>query len=65
MVLRGKHKVYYPHMDCGDNVIVVNAEKVKLTGNRQQKTYYWHRLPGRHQSRTAEKLLDGKHPGGW
>ena len=64
-VLRGKHKVTFtPHMDCGDNVIVVNAEKVKLTGNkRQQKTYYWHTgYPGGIKSRTAEKLLDGKHP---
>ena len=42
--LRGKHKPSYtPNMDCGDNVIVVNAEKVLLKGNkRTQKTYYWH-----------------------
>src|SRR3546814_3910814 len=42
--LRGKHKpTFTPHMDCGDNIIVVNAEKVKLTGNKlSQKHYYWH-----------------------
>ena len=63
--LRGKHKpTFTPHMDCGDNVIVVNAEKVKLTGNkRNQKTYYWHTgYPGGIKSRTAAKLLDGDHP---
>jgi len=64
-ILRGKHKpTFTPHMDCGDNVIIVNAEKVKLTGNkRNQKTYYWHTgYPGGIKSRTAAKLLDGEHP---
>jgi large subunit ribosomal protein L13 len=63
--LRGKHKPSFtPHMDCGDNIIVINAEKVKLTGNkRAQKTYYWHTgYPGGIKSRTAAKLLDGDHP---
>ena len=63
--LRGKHKpTFTPRMDCGDNVIVVNAEKVKLTGNkRNKKTYYWHTgYPGGIKSRTAAKLLDGDHP---
>ena len=63
--LRGKHKPSYtPHMDCGDNVIVVNAEKVLLKGNkRTQKTYYWHTgYPGGIKERTADKILDGKHP---
>ena len=63
--LRGKHKVNYtPHVDCGDNIIIVNAEKVKLTGNkRQKKIYYWHTgYPGGIKSRTAEKMLDGNHP---
>ena len=63
--LRGKHKPSYtPHMDCGDNVIVVNADKVRFTGNkRDQKTYYWHTgYPGGIKSRTADKLLDGKFP---
>ena len=43
-ILRGKHKANYtPHVDCGDNVIIVNAEKVKLTGNKLSgKKYYWH-----------------------
>src|SRR5882757_6022411 len=44
MRLRGKHKPSYtPHVDCGDNVVIINAEKVKLTGNkRQDKKFYWH-----------------------
>jgi large subunit ribosomal protein L13 len=51
-------------MDCGDNIIIVNAEKVKLTGNkRSEKTYYWHTgYPGGIKSRTADKILDGAHP---
>ncbi len=63
--LRGKHKPSFtPHMDCGDNIIVVNADKIKLTGNkRANKTYYWHTgYPGGIKSRTAEKILDGAHP---
>ena len=63
--LRGKHKpTFTPHMDCGDNVIVVNAEKVKLTGNkRNQKTYYWHTgYPGGIKSTTPEKILNGRFP---
>lgn len=65
MRLRGKHKATYtPNMDCGDHVIVVNAEKVKLTGNkRKQKTYYWHTgYPGGIKDRTADKILDGQFP---
>jgi large subunit ribosomal protein L13 len=63
--LRGKHKpIFTPHMDCGDNVIVINAKEVKLTGNkRTDKTYYWHTgYPGGIKERTADKILDGKHP---
>ena len=63
--IRGKHKVSYtPNMDCGDHVIVINAEKVKLTGNkRTQKTFYWHTgYPGGIKSRTADKILDGRFP---
>lgn len=62
--LRGKHKpIFTPHMDCGDNVIVVNAEKVALTGNkRNDKTYYWHTgYPGGIKNRKAHQILDGKH----
>ena len=65
MHLRGKHKPEYtPNMDCGDHIIVINAEKVKLTGNkRNQKTDYWHTgYPGGIKSRTADKLLDGRFP---
>ena len=63
--LRGKHKTTFtPHMDCGDNIVVINAEKVKLTGSkRTAKTYYWHTgYPGGIKSRTADKILDGAHP---
>ena len=63
--LRGKHKpLFTPHIDCGDNIIVINAEKVGLTGNkRNDKTYYWHTgYPGGIKSRTADKILDSKHP---
>ncbi|MEL6125014.1 MAG: 50S ribosomal protein L13 [Pseudomonadota bacterium] len=65
MRLRGKHKATFtPHMDMGDNVIVINADKVQLTGNkRTDKTYYWHTgHPGGIKSRTAEQLLEGAHP---
>ncbi len=65
LILRGKHKPSFtPHMDCGDNVIVINAEKVKLTGNkRANKTYYWHTgYPGGIKQRSAEQLLEGRFP---
>ena len=64
-ILRGKHKpTFTPHMDCGDNVIVVNAEKVKLTGRKSSdKVYYWHTgYPGGVKQRTAGEVLEGKHP---
>ena len=63
--LRGKHKpLFTPHIDCGDNIIVINAEKVRLTGRkRADKVYYWHTgYPGGIRSRTAERILNGKHP---
>jgi len=63
--LRGKHKpIYTPHVDCGDHVIVINADKVRLTGNkRAQKTYYRHTgYPGGIKSTTADKILAGEHP---
>ncbi len=63
--LRGKHKATFtPHMDMGDNVIIVNADKVQLTGaKRTDKTYYWHTgHPGGIKSRTAEQILEGKYP---
>ena len=64
-ILRGKTKPSYtPHMDCGDNVIIINAEKVHLTGNkRSDKIYYRHTgHPGGIKSTTPEKIFAGKHP---
>lgn len=63
--LRGKHKPgFTPHMDDGDNVIVVNADKVVFTGNkRNDKTYYWHTgYPGGIKERKANQILDGRFP---
>ena len=63
--LRGKHKpMFTPHLDCGDNVIVVNAEKVRLTGRkRSDKVFYWHTgYPGGIKHRSMAQILDGKHP---
>jgi large subunit ribosomal protein L13 len=63
--LRGKHKpTYTPHVDCGDNVIVVNAEKVVLTGRKvQQKVYHHHTgYIGGVKERTAKFILEGKFP---
>ena len=65
MRLRGKHKPSYtPHTDCGDNIIVVNAEKVRLTGRkREDKVYYRHTgYPGGIKSRTAGGILGSKYP---
>jgi large subunit ribosomal protein L13 len=63
-ILRGKHKaIFTPHVDTGDFVIVINAEKVKLTGRkREQKVYHRHSgHVGSVKSITADKLLDGPH----
>jgi large subunit ribosomal protein L13 len=63
-VLRGKHKpIYTPHVDGGDHVIVINAEHVRLTGNKlAAKTYYLHSgYPGGIKAQTAEEILR-KHP---
>ena len=63
--LRGKHKpIYAPHVDCGDHIIVVNADKVMLTGRkREDKRFYWHTgYSGGIKSRTMEQILEGKHP---
>ena len=65
MRLRGKHKpTFTPHMDMGDNVIIINADKVQMTGNkRADKRYYWHTgFPGGIKFRTAGQVLDGAHP---
>ena len=63
-VLRGKHKpIYTPHVDCGDYVIIVNAEKIVLTGNKwQDKKYYRHSgYPGGLKATSAEDVM-AKHP---
>lgn len=63
--LRGKHKASFtPHMDMGDNVIVINADKVQMTGKkRTDKVHYWHTgYPGGIKSRTAGQILEGDHP---
>ena len=65
MILRGKHKPSFtPHADCGDHVIIINAEKVKFTGKRlDDKIYYWHTgHPGGIKSRTARQIIEGKFP---
>jgi large subunit ribosomal protein L13 len=64
-ILRGKHKpIFTPHIDCGDNVIIVNADKVHLTGNKSAaKIYYWYTgYVGGIKSRTAGQILEGAHP---
>jgi large subunit ribosomal protein L13 len=63
--LRGKHRPdYTPNVDCGDVVVVVNADKVKFTGKKlDDKIYYWHTgHPGGVKQRTAGQILDGKFP---
>lgn len=65
MRLRGKHKpMYTPHIDCGDNIVVINADKVKLTGNKlTDKVYYRHTgHPGGIKETTAGKVLGSAHP---
>ena len=63
-LLRGKYKTNFtPHVDCGDNVVIINADKIVLTGNKwNDKTYIRHTgYPGGQRSRTAQELFD-KHP---
>ena len=65
MRLRGKHKATFtPHIDDGDNVIVINADKVVLTGRkRDQKVYYHHTgFPGGIKERSAKFILEGRFP---
>lgn len=65
MRLRGKHRPNYTaHVDCGDNVVVVNAEKVQLTGRKRDREYfYWHTgYPGGIKGVSLGKILDGRHP---
>ncbi len=63
--LRGKHlPAYTPHLDCGDNVVVINADKVKFTGKKKSdKKYYRHTgYPGGIKETTPEKIFGGNHP---
>jgi large subunit ribosomal protein L13 len=63
--LRGKHKPQFtPHVDCGDNIVVVNAEKVRVTGNKaEQSVFYWHTgYPGGIKGRTIRQRLESAHP---
>lgn len=63
--LRGKHKpIWTPHMDCGDHIVVVNAEKVVLTGRKpEQKRYYRHTgYPGGIKEERADRILQGRFP---
>ncbi|MFQ5438388.1 MAG: 50S ribosomal protein L13 [Paracoccaceae bacterium] len=63
--LRGKHKATFtPHMDMGDNIIIINAEKVQMSGKKKSdKIYYWHTgHPGGIKQRTAGQILEGKFP---
>lgn len=65
MRLRGKHKPEYtPHVDCGDNIIVINADKVKLTGKKHDgDIFYWHTgYPGGIKQRSKGEILEGAHP---
>ena len=65
MRLRGKHRPdYTPHVDCGDFVVVVNADKVKFTGRKlEQKKFHWHTgYPGGIKERTAGQILNGRFP---
>ncbi len=63
--LRGKHKPQFtPHVDCGDNVVVVNAEKVRVTGNKaDQSIFYYHTgYPGGIKGRSIRQRLESAHP---
>lgn len=63
--LRGKHKAQFtPHVDCGDHVVIVNAAKVQLTGNKaEQSVFYWHTgYPGGIKGRTTRERLDSRYP---
>jgi len=64
MRLRGKHKpTFTPSMDMGDNVIIINAEKIQMTGKKREEHFYWHTgYPGGIKSRTKAQILEGPHP---
>ena len=63
--LRGKHKPQFtPHVDCGDHIVVVNAQKVRITGNKaDQSVFYYHTgYPGGIKGRTQRQRLESRHP---
>ena len=63
--LRGKHKPQFtPHVDCGDHVVVVNADKVRVTGNKaEQSVFYWHTgYPGGIKGRSVRQRLESRYP---
>lgn len=65
LILRGKHRPNFtPSVDCGDNVIVINAEKVRVTGNKARDSiFHYHTgYPGGIKARSWESILSGKHP---
>jgi large subunit ribosomal protein L13 len=65
MILRGKNKAFFtPHVDCGDNVIIINAEKVHITGNKaEDDIFYWHTgYPGGIKGRSKGQILEGRFP---
>ena len=65
MRLKGKHKaIYTPHVDCGDNVIVINAEKVVFTGKKLEKKVYHHHTGyiGGIKERSAKMIMEGRFP---
>jgi large subunit ribosomal protein L13 len=64
-ILRGKHKAQFtPHVDCGDNVVVVNAEKVRVTGKKADQSVFYHHTghPGGIKGRTIRQRLESAHP---
>ncbi len=64
-ILRGKHKpTYTPHMDCGDNIVVINADQVKFTGSKyRDQKYFWHTgYPGGIKERSAKDIFTGQYP---
>ena len=65
MRLRGKHKPQFtPHVDCGDHVVIINAEKVRLTGNKaEQSVFFWHTgFPGGIKGQPIRQRLEGRYP---
>lgn len=63
--LRGKHKPEFtPHIDCGDNIVVINADKVHISGRKKdQDIFYWHtNWPGGIRGKSKREILEGKQP---